>query len=197
MPFQRGQYSLQSTNETGGSLNIRFARSEYWSNNISCSDAQGCREPSVIDVMGFNCGQTICFRMLALIPHSLFNLLALISDKLVGCMRKYVCTLYSSTNDDINKARYSLFCNPARKATASKSSLYTTHKRVNYQTCIRNQCLDPMMQLPSPKEHDWIENMEGYAWISSHTALTKSQHVETLDSHVTNYNSSVHHSVYA
>ena len=49
----------------------------------------------------------------ALIPQLLFNVLALISDQLVGCMGKYVCTLYGSRNDNVNKARYSLFCNTA------------------------------------------------------------------------------------
>ena len=49
----------------------------------------------------------------SLIPHLLFNVLALISDQLVGCIGKYVCTLYGSMNDKVNQARYSLFCNTA------------------------------------------------------------------------------------
>ena len=49
----------------------------------------------------------------SLIPQLLFNYLALISDQLVGRMERYVCTLYGSTNGNVNQARYRLFCNTA------------------------------------------------------------------------------------
>ena len=91
----------------------------------------------------------------SLIPQLLFNVLALISDQLVGCMGKYVCTLYGSTNDNVNQARYSLFCNtaPLEKSLPPKGARTQHTKRANYQACIRKQCLDPTMQLRSPKEH--------------------------------------------
>lgn len=73
----------------------------------------------------------------SLIPHLLFNFLALITDQLVGSMGKYVCTIYSSTNDNVNQARYILFCNtaPLKNSLPPKGARIHT-KRVNYQACL-------------------------------------------------------------
>ena len=73
----------------------------------------------------------------SLIPQLLFNVLALISNQLVYCIRKYVCTLYGSTNDNVNQARYILFCNtaPLKNSLPPKGARIHT-KRVNYQACL-------------------------------------------------------------
>ena len=91
----------------------------------------------------------------SLTPHLLFNVLALISDQRVGCIGKYVFTLYGSTNYQVNQARYSLFCitAPLEISLPSKGACAQHTKRANYKACIWKQCLDDMMQLPSPKEH--------------------------------------------
>ena len=43
---------------------------------------------------------------------------------------------------------------PLKKSLAPNLDALTQHtKRANYQACIWKQCLNPMVQLPSPDEH--------------------------------------------
>ena len=108
-------------------------------------------------------GKKTCYKALSSSPEFIEAFAAVgvdfsISDQLVGLMEKYVCTLYNSKDDNVNQARYNLFCNttPLEKSLPPNLDALTQHtKRANYQACIWKQSLNPMVQLPSPDENGW------------------------------------------
>ncbi|MCH2406132.1 MAG: hypothetical protein MK200_08070 [Nitrosopumilus sp.] len=86
-----------------------------------------------------------------------------ISEDLVKGLEKFVCHLYGSKTNDVNKLRYKMYC--SRKAELSCellppcfSSLNQHILRANYQTKIWRSSLIPNPAVPSPEGHGWYLN---------------------------------------
>lgn len=76
----------------------------------------------------------------------------------VAMLESFVCKLYGQQTEEVNEARYKLFClsSPSeRSLPPTKDSLNEHCKRCNYQAAIHRNCLGQYICEPSPTDHGW------------------------------------------
>ena len=84
-----------------------------------------------------------------------------ISSAVVEALEQFVCLLYGQSCNEINEARYRLFCTKALsevRLPPCQDALLLHCKRANYQAAIWRRALLNVINAPSPEEHGWIIN---------------------------------------
>ena len=91
-----------------------------------------------------------------------------LSPDLFKRLQAFTCKLYtaSATTEDINTARYQLFCARRGELESSqlppcKDCLFLHAMRANYQAGIWRGSLQQHPQVPSPVEHGWVRDDNG------------------------------------
>jgi len=84
-----------------------------------------------------------------------------ISAALVSSLERFVCKLYGQSCDDINEARYRLFCTKALseiRLPPCRNAFVQHCKRANYQTAIWRRALQNNIRAPNPNDCGWVVN---------------------------------------
>ena len=95
----------------------------------------------------------------------LARLVILLQEEHNNELEIFTCMLYGRFPDNINDARYKIYCEKRGKVALTElppcqGTLYLHSKRANYQCRVWRLCLEANVETENPNQHGWIEEGE-------------------------------------